>query len=290
MKILGIDIGATKTRIGIKDNSKIKIEEFFTQKDNFKDFLVEIISKYEFDKACIAIAGILDINKGKVILSPNLNLKNFNLKKFLEKEFDKEFIIVNDAIAACIGEKIYGKYKEKNFVYITISSGIGAGIIVNNRILLGKHGNAHEIGHMTIDFNSKIKCSCGKYGHWEAYCSGNSIPNFVKYYSKLKGYNIFDNIKKAEEFFKVYRKYSIGIEIFKIIQRINSIAIANVCNLFDPERIVIGGSVALNNKNIINIEEIKKLCIVKAPKINFSKVKHNGVLGSMYIAENNLNI
>ncbi|MEM1634276.1 MAG: ROK family protein [Nanopusillaceae archaeon] len=236
------------------------------------------------------MAGILDIKKGKIILSPNLNIKKFNLKKFLERNFEKEFIIVNDAIAACIGEKIFGKYKEKNFVYITISSGIGAGIIVNDKVLLGKQGNAHEVGHMTIDFNSKIKCSCNKYGHWEAYCSGNSIPNFVKHYSKLKGYNVFDNIQKAEDFFKVYRKYSIGIEIFKILQKINSIAIANVCNMFDPERIVIGGSVALNNKNLINTREIKKLCLVKPPKISFSKIKYNGVLGSVYIAENYLNI
>ncbi|MEM5820075.1 MAG: ROK family protein [Candidatus Aenigmatarchaeota archaeon] len=287
---VGIDIGATKTRIGIEKDGKILIEEFYTPKENLINFLFQKLSNIKFEKIVIGIAGIVNIKKGEVIYSPNLKIKNLNLKDILEKIFKKEVIVVNDAIAASIGEKIYGKYKEKNFVYITISSGIGAGIFIDNKLILGKDGNAHEVGHITIDFNSRIKCSCGKYGHWEAYCSGNSIPNFVKYYANLKGYKIFDKIKGAEEFFKIYKKYEIGKEIFKLLQIINAKAIASIIHLYDPEIVVIGGSVAVNNKKLINKKLIKKELLVRMPKISFSKVKNNGVLGCLEICKNNLKL
>ena len=65
--------------------------------------------------------------------------------------------------------------------YITISSGIGGGIFVDNHLLRGKDGNATEIGHFTIDFEGRMICGCGRRGHWEAYCSGIGMPNYARF-------------------------------------------------------------------------------------------------------------
>lgn len=285
--IVGIDIGGTKTRIGFKKGKEILIEEFLTPK-NYEaliNFLCEKLSKIEFKKVVIGIAGTVNIKSGFVFHCPNIGIKNVNLKRVLEKKLKKEVIIINDSVAAAIGEKIYGNYKEENFVYVTISSGIGGGVFVDGKLLLGKDGNAHEIGHINVNFDSNVICSCGKYGHWEGYCSGNSLPRFVKYYSNLRGSNVFDNIKSSEEFFRKYKKYEIGREIFKILQKINAKALASVINLYDPEIIVIGGSVAINNKKIINKNMIKREIFVRTPKICFSKVKNNGILGCIEFAK-----
>lgn len=287
--IVGIDIGATKIRIGIKKGRRIEIEEFYTPKKGLINFLIEKISHIKFRKIAIGVPGTIDIREGKILNSPNLKLRNIDLKRIFEEEFNKKCFVVNDAIAAGLGEKIYGRYEEKDFIYITISSGIGGCVIMNNKVLLGKDGNAHEVGHMVIDYKSDVRCSCGRYGHWEAFCSGNSIPNLVKHYVSKMGYKI-PIVKNAKEFFEVYRKYEDGRSLFKLLQKINAKAIASLTNLYDPERIVIGGSVALNNKSLINMSLIKRECLVKPPKINFSKVKNNGVLGCFEIAMNGLKV
>ena len=75
-----------------------------------------------------------------------------------------------------MGEWIFGTGKGlKNLAYITLSSGVGGGVIVDNVLLIGKDGNAAEIGHMVIDFEGRLACNCGGRGHWEAYCSGAGI-------------------------------------------------------------------------------------------------------------------
>jgi glucokinase len=89
---------------------------------------------------------------------------------------------LNDCAAAVLGERHFGAGKGlENLAYVTLSTGLGGGAIVDGHLLIGKDGNAVEVGHITIDPGSSLICGCGSPGHWEAYSSGSNIPNFVKH-------------------------------------------------------------------------------------------------------------
>ncbi len=98
-------------------------------------------------------------------------------------------------MAAVWGEYLFGIGKgADNLIYMTFSTGIGAGIIVDGHLLVGKDGNAHEIGHLVIDINSGIQCGCGGYGHWEALARAptylGSLRNSLKENPISQGYTI----------------------------------------------------------------------------------------------------
>jgi glucokinase len=161
-----------------------------------------------------------------------------------------------------LGEKWFGDAKSiDNFVYVTLSTGIGAGAYVDNKLLLGKDGNACEVGHLVIDFEGRLQCGCGKWGHWEAYCSGRNIPNFARYWIKKRELEREDNpivevalSKKltSKQLFDFAKKEDkLALEMVEEIGRLNAMGIANLINAYDPSLITVGGGLALNNEELI---------------------------------------
>ena len=115
-----------------------------------------------FCKIGVASAGPLDLREGAVVHSPNIGFDYIPLVKPLEDEFKVPVYLCNDCVAGVIGEKELGYGRGYgNLVYVTLSSGIGGGVFVDNHLLIGKDGNAHEIGHITIDYEGKLTCGCG---------------------------------------------------------------------------------------------------------------------------------
>ncbi|TSA44565.1 ROK family protein [bacterium] len=129
-----------------------------------------------------------------------------------------------------------------------MSSGIGGGAIVNNCLLLGKDGNAAEIGHMHVGSEYNLKCSCGKgRGHWEAYASGNNIPKFFRAWAKSR-----HSMPKAADIFDAARKKNkTALRFMEELGKINGRGLSNVIAAYDPEIIVLGGAVALNNGDLV---------------------------------------
>jgi len=308
---IAIDIGATYLRVAIgkekileiiKERTKISNEEL---KNQIVSNIRKLVKKYNAKIESIGVSSIgpLDMKRGIIIKPANLPVRNFKIVEILEKEFKVDAYLINDAISATIAEKFYGKGKNyENLVYVTISSGIGGGAIINGKLILGKDGNALEVGHMRVDLENRLKCGCGKYGHWEAYCSGKGIPNFVRYLAKnfrdskkSKLYLATDGFKKleAKHVFEFARVDKFSRYVVEEIGKINSVAISNLINLFDPEIIVIGGSVALNNKEFI-LEPIKKhlkeSVFNRIPKITFTNLKENSLLGAFLLAKNGYEI
>jgi glucokinase len=139
---------------------------------------------------------------------------------------------------------------------------------VNDLLLLGKMGNAHEIGHMVVDISGKMDCGCGGKGHWEAYASGANIPKFV--YKILEEWSLTE-IEKNSLIYKqylnrmltaetIYREAEKGDKLaLKIVNEINKYNIAgfeNVINVYDPEIITVGGAIALKNKRELVLDPI----------------------------------
>ncbi|MFC7393942.1 ROK family transcriptional regulator [Scopulibacillus cellulosilyticus] len=128
----------------------------------------------------VAMHGIVDIENGIAIYAPGLKLRNIPIKEHLESEFNMTVKIENDANSMALGEAWFGNgYDIGDFVCVNVGQGIGAGIIINGKLLHGNEFLSGEIGHMTIDIDGP-KCSCGNYGCLEALAAGPYIAERAK--------------------------------------------------------------------------------------------------------------
>ncbi|MDD4255836.1 MAG: ROK family protein, partial [Methanofollis sp.] len=127
----------------------------------------------------IASAGPLDLAAGGIVRSPNMAFPEVPLRDPLEERFGLPVLLLNDCRAGALGERWQGAGRGvENLVYVTLSTGIGGGAVVNGRLLLGRSGNAGEVGHLFVDAEYGCVCGCGYPGHWEAYASGTGMPHF----------------------------------------------------------------------------------------------------------------
>ncbi len=231
----------------------------------------------------VSIAGPIDYKKGASINPPNMNFNFVPIVEPIKKVFKLPVFISNDCNAAVLGEKYFGAGKKiDNLVYVTMSSGIGGGAIINGNLLLGKDGSAAEIGHMVVDTEYNMLCSCRKgRGHWEAYASGNNIPKFFRAWAKHeKIKNIKFDYHPAKNIFEAARKKDKNaLRFMEELGKINGRGISNVIAAYDPEMIVLGGAVALNNGNLVlkyaknNLDRFLRL-----PKIKISVLGENAPL------------
>lgn len=189
--VIGVDLGGTKITTAISDltgdiiekttlatGSALGEEVVLSRIFDSISMVLEASKISEQDVRAIGIGspGPLDSEKGIIITTPNLPFKNYNLVKPIEEKFGIKTYLDNDANAAAIGEYTFGAGKgTKNLIYITVSTGVGGGAILNGRPYRGNTSNALEVGHMTIEPFSKHQCNCGKYGDVESLASGLSL-------------------------------------------------------------------------------------------------------------------
>jgi glucokinase len=307
MSFISVDIGATKIRVAIGDETGIQ-KKLTRITDTKKDPLavsnqiIRLVNKLRFDNILsigVGSIGPIDIKKGKIINTPNFPQKEILIKKPLSEYYNIPVMIVNDCAAAVHGEYVFGDGQGlENIVYITISTGLGGGAIVDGHLLQGKDGNAPEPGHFTISSSSKMVCNCGCIGHWEAYSGGKNIPKFAKIFlnninwRKSLLWNLCDGnpdvLTSKNIFDAAKRKDPISIGFVNELGKINAIGIANIINGYDPELITIGGSVALNNSDLILepiISNIDKHIINRKPDIQITRLGEDIVLlGALSLA------
>ena len=306
--VIGIDLGGTKISTAIA-NLDGKVQSLFTipTEANLGEAMVleNIVTSIEkviiegkstLDEIlCIGIGspGVLNLESGEIITSPNLPFINFKIINELKKTFDVDFYLDNDANVATIGEYLLGAGKGKeNIIYVTVSTGVGGGAIINGELYHGSTSNALEIGHMTLDINGPI-CGCGNYGCLEALSSGTAIAKAAnsailsKAETSLKQY---DKITSYEVFIEAQNGDIIATEIIDNALNYLGVGISNVMTMFDPEMIIIGGGVS--NAGEIMFDKIKS--VVK--RRNFKIMSDNceivrarlgidaGVLGAISLA------
>lgn len=255
---LGVDVGATWTRAVLVDGhanviNRLKIR---TSKNPLAD-VAEAVAGWKFDSIGVGSIGPMDLRSGWVTNSPNSPARQFPLVEPLKK-LGKPVVVANDCVAAVWGEYVF-KHGVDNMVYLTLSTGVGVGAVVNGALLLGKDGNAHELGHAVIDFRAGRQCGCGGFGHFEAYIGGANVP---KWFREVSGEAVAD----AAEVFRRYRAGdSKAVEFVNLWLDALAAGIATVVAAYDPELLIVGGSVALNNWDII------------IPKLSPRLVKYLGV-------------
>jgi glucokinase len=201
----------------------------------------------------VSVCGPVDHLRGSVVRPPNLPFREIPLAGPLGAEFGLPVRLANDCHAGVLGEVIFGAGAGcQNLVYITLSTGIGGGVICNGRLVLGRDGNAAEIGHFHVDSTYNLPCGCGGTGHWEAYASGRYIPAFFARWcgqERLRGET--DTSSAAEIFAAAKKGDPAALGFMKALGEINGRGVSNVIVAYDPLRIILDGSVALQNEDLI---------------------------------------
>ncbi len=303
---VGVDLGGTKiytalvTESGeILNDSIVKTEASKGQehivkkiKDSIKHVLNDV-DKENVKAIGIGSPGPLDIKNGIIAEPANLPFVNFPIVNELFKEFKIQVYLDNDANVATLAEHMFGAGKgTENMIYVTASTGIGGGAILNGKIYRGSTSNALEVGHTTVNVSGR-RCGCGNNGCVEAIASGTAIMKSAQDAVKSR---VGTTLKKYEKLSskEVFIESNLGDEVSKeILENALSylgIAIANYANIFDPDVIVIGGGVSDGGNIVFEIieREMKKRClgpILRNCKIAKSSLKgKSGVLGAVALA------
>jgi glucokinase len=201
----------------------------------------------------IAAAGAIDVDRGLVTSSPNLpGWHNVPLRDMLNQKYKVKTFLINDANAGALGEHHFGAGRGvNNLVYLTVSTGIGGGIIINGRLYSGPSGSAGEIGHMTIDVNGP-RCSCGNIGCLEVLASGTAIASEAirrisqggeSSLSQMAGGKI-ENITAELVGVAAWGGDGLAAEVISKVAAYLGVGMVNLVNIFNPEMIIVGGGVA----------------------------------------------
>jgi len=186
----------------------------------------------------LASAGIIDMGRGVVTASPNIpEFQDLPIRERIEKRFGLPTLLLNDASAAALGEHTFGAGRGfHHLLYLTISTGIGGGIIADDRLYLGAQGAAGEVGHQVIEAKGP-RCHCGSRGCLEALASGWAIAREAK--RRLKKRMTAEMVHRA-----ALEGDPLAREVIERAGEYLGIGLANLVNLFNPELLILGGGVA----------------------------------------------
>lgn len=262
---IGIDIGGTNTKYGIVDKEgqvifqgSISTAEYNEFKDYFKGLANAIRQAIQGLKGEHKLLGIGvgaangNYYKGTIERATNLKWKGIiPLADMLKEEFDIPAIITNDANAAAVGEMVYGAAKGmKDFIVITLGTGLGSGFVANGQLLNGKHGIAGEVGHTSVNPAGRY-CNCGKRGCLETYVSATGIKRTVYKLladhlepSELRGIS-FDNLNTKMITEAAIRGDVVALAAFEYTGRILGMKLAETVVHTDPEAIFLFGGLSL---------------------------------------------
>jgi predicted NBD/HSP70 family sugar kinase len=214
--------------IEILDNIKNLVEDLINEKEGIREKTLGI---------GISLPGTVNEDELKLEVAPNFKLKNLCFKE-LQTYFNIPVYIENEANAGALAESNLGIAKNlNNLIYISITEGIGGGIIINERIYKGKSRRAGEIGHMTI-YKGGRQCSCGKKGCFETYASNRALINDYNEVCDNRALSIREIIEKYKE------NDALTIKVMERYLEDLAEGIGNLIFIFNPNYIVIGGEIS----------------------------------------------
>jgi len=251
---LGIDIGGTKTALGLVSSEGIVlsktslITDLSLQPSDMVDKIAEEANELLYNEGLqqadikgigIGAPGPLNTKLGQISEPPNLrNWWNFPIISSFKRHFQLPIFLENDATVAALAEKWIGAAKNMDhFVYITISTGIGAGIYSHGNLITGATGNAGDIGHIVINSSGET-CICGQRGCFEYIASGTAIAREA---SSILGLHL--TTKEVFELALSGQNPDIEKLVNRVFQYIGA-GCVTLINIFDPELLIIGGGVS----------------------------------------------
>ncbi len=260
--VIGIDIGGTGTKFGIvdRDGNVLFSSEISTKKhatvDSFINELYDALSELiERSGGSGRIKGIGvgapngNFYTGTIEYAPNLPWKGIiPLAELLEAKFKLPVTLTNDANAAAIGEMMYGAAKGmKDFIMITLGTGVGSGIVANGQLIYGHDGFAGELGHTIIIPDGRFHPGTGKKGSLESYASATGVRNTaMEILEKTTEPSILrdvpaDKLDSKSVYEAAIQGDKVALEIFEFTGKILGLALANAIMFSSPEAIVLFG-------------------------------------------------
>ena len=288
--IIGIDLGGTNCRFGLV-SLKGKIERQFSvpvgkerDHNSIITFLCNGISRLQTGKILgigIGAPGIVDFDKKMIVSSPHYPYwHNFKLAEKLSKRCKLPVILDNDANMIAMGEAWVGAGRGiKNFIMITIGTGIGGGIVINRKVFHGDDGFAGEIGHQIIEYNGK-KCDCGGKGCWETLVSKDGVKELAvkSGLGRISPKKVSEMATKGNRLARlVWNKFGSYL----------GVGIVSLVNILGIHTIVIGGGVGRGWDQFIvetKKEILKRIYKESAKRLVLKKAKLGddaGILGSV---------
>ena len=313
--VVGIDIGGQTSKLGVVDARGDVLAQTIIRTDTFgADADAYVAALAEAVKVCIAQAGktpaeIRGIGvgvpngnyyTGEVAFAPNLAWaadKSVFLAKMLSEAMGGMPVsLTNDANAAAVGEMTYGAARGmKNFIMITLGTGVGSGIVVDGKVLYGHDGFAGELGHTSVMRNNGRLCGCGKTGCLEAYCSAIGIARTAREWLEASGQPTplrdLDNITSKDIYDAAKQGDNFALRLFDYTGTLLGRSFADFIAFSAPEAIVLFGGLArakeflyepmlkAMNENVLKIWKGKV-------KIVFSQLKESdaAILGASALA------
>lgn len=266
--VFGVDIGGTTVKMGLFDVDGNVLEKWeipTRTENNGKAILPDIADSIrdkmkQIDRESVAGVGVgmpgpVD-GEGIVHRAVNLGWGIFNVKDELGDLLNMSVMAGNDANVAALGEMWMGGGQGcKDMVMVTLGTGVGGGIIVDGRILIGATGAAGEIGHIHVQHGEQESCSCGNYGCLEQYASATGITRLA---NRMLKDSQEDSVLRQEEvsakavFDAVKARDALAVKVAEQFGRYLGEALANVAGVLNPEVIVIGGGVSRAGEILID--------------------------------------
>jgi len=257
--VIGVDLGGTNLRtalLSVDGDILDKRKEPTHAADGWKKVVGRLVNNINQQRAIaeqrgmhvmavgVGAPGIIQMDKGIVVKSPNFpDWNNLPLRDELEKALHVPVIIENDANAAALGEQWLGAgCGIDSMILLTLGTGVGGGIVLNNKIWQGADGMAGEVGHMTLIPDGR-QCGCGNTGCLEMYASARGIVQSYREASGMTG-AAQDSAVTSQMVYQGARNGDpVSLRVMKEMGRLLGIGIANLINIFNPQMIVLGGGV-----------------------------------------------
>ncbi len=265
---LGIDLGGSKILTAVVDpqGKMLSSDETTTPATKEREVLIQAVldsTHRALHQAGITVsalcaigvgaAGISSPEAGILFTSPNLPaLRNVLFRDIMQEKLGRRTFLINDADASAIGELHFGAARGiRNFIYVTLSTGIGGGIVIDGEIFTGAIGAAGEVGHMTIDHNGPT-CNCGNRGCWETLASGTALAREARRQIEAgvrtsilecAGGNT-EKITAQVIHTAAQQGDNVAKELIARTGYYVGVGLANLINIFNPELIVIGGGLS----------------------------------------------
>jgi glucokinase len=262
--VLGIDVGGTFTKFGFVDKEGKFISESSISTNAsepaelfFSRLFIKVDEMFSLLKPNYNLAGIgigapnANYYKGTVEQPPNLNWGTVNIVELVESYYPVPAAITNDANAAAIGEMLFGAAQGmKDFIVITLGTGLGSGIVSNGKLIYGHDGFAGEIGHTIYDPDGR-DCGCGRKGCLETYASASGIKRTVTELLALSNLqselrDIPNNLLTAKMIHEAaLRNDRIALEAFDFTGKVLGLKLADSVAHLSPEAVILFGGLAL---------------------------------------------
>lgn len=310
--VVGMDIGGTNTVFGIVDQRGNVVSKGAIKTSVHADINLYIQEIYNVLHPMIQAVGGMEKIKGIGVGAPNGNYYTGNiesapnliwkgiipLSKLISDKFDVPAAVTNDANAAAVGELTYGAaLGMKNFIMITLGTGVGSGIVIDGKVVYGHDGFAGELGHTTAIRENGRLCGCGKHGCLETYCSATGVARTAREVleasqneSLLRNIPI-DNITSKDVYDAAIQGDAVALEIFNQTGKILGQSLADFVAFSAPEAIILFGGLTKSGDLILNpiVEHMEKnlLPIWKGKiKVQFSDLKEAdaAILGASALA------